>query len=280
MQTRLNIASLFKKKPIEDNLKDSIEKAIRDVVKNRMGKETIRTKWRDPLIGFADATDVLFEKLKEVVRPSHSMPADLLPNARTVIVYFLPFEKHIARSNRKEHYASEQWAVAYVETNQLIRDINRHLSTILHDKGYHSADLPPTHNFDTEQLMSDWSHKHIAYIAGLGKFGTHHLLITDKGCCGRFGSLITEAVIQPTKRSDGENCLYKHNTSCRLCIKKCVVGALNEDFFDRHTCYALLLENAEIHKKEGLADVCGKCTSVVPCSFINPVKRLKEKNMK
>lgn len=262
-------------------MKDIIEKAIRDVVENRVGKETTRTEWRNPLIGFADAKDVLFEKLKDVVRPSHSMPYDLLPNARTVIVYFLPFEKSIARSNTEKHFASQQWAVAYVETNQLIRDINRHLSTILHDKGCHSADLPPTHNFDTEQLMSDWSHKHVAYIAGLGKFGTHHLLITDKGCCGRFGSLITEAVIKPTERSEGENCLYKYDRSCRLCMKKCVAGALNENFFDRHKCYALLLENAEIHKKEGFADVCGKCTSVVPCSFINPVKRLKEKeNMK
>lgn len=258
-------------------MKDIIEESIRHIVKNCIKKETIRTKWRNPLLGFADAKDVLFEKLKGVVRPSHSMPKDLLPNARTVIVYFLPFDKSIARSNREKHFASEQWAVAYVETNQLIRDINSHLVTLLHDKGFHSADLPPTHNFDTEQLMSDWSHKHIAYIAGLGKFGTHHLLITDKGCCGRFGSLITNAVIKPNERSEGESCLYKNDRSCRLCIKKCVTGALNEDFFDRHKCYALLLENAEIHKKEGLTDVCGKCTSVVPCSFESPVKQLKKK---
>ena len=125
--------------------------------------------------------------------------------------------------------------------------------------------------------MSDWSHKHVAYIAGLGKFGTHHLLITDKGCCGRLGSIITDAAIRPTKRPDSEYCLDRYNNSRRLCIMKCVAGALYNDGFDRHACYALLLENAEMHKKEGLADVCGKCTVFVPCSFENPVKQLADR---
>jgi len=58
---------------------------------------------------------------------------------------------------------------------------------------------------------------------------------------------------------------------------KCVAGALYNDGFDRHACYALLLENAEMHKKEGLADVCGKCTVFVPCSFENPVKQLADR---
>ncbi|MCJ7751437.1 MAG: S-layer homology domain-containing protein, partial [Armatimonadetes bacterium] len=42
---------------------------------------------------------------------------------------------------------------------------NLHLAAVLEKEGFRSADLPPTHNFDTETLMSDWSHKHIAYIA-------------------------------------------------------------------------------------------------------------------
>ena len=261
----------------EDGLQKFIEKGLKNFVKERMRKETIRTKWDDPLLGFAGADDPLFEKLKEVVRPSHSMPHDLLPDARTVIVYFIPFYKDVARSNRKKYYASKAWAIAYIETNQLIRDINRHLAALLGEKGFFSADLPPTHNFDTEQLMSDWSHKHVGFIAGLGTFGIHHLLITEKGCCGRFGSLITTAEIQPTERPGDECCLFKYNKSCGVCVEKCLTGALRKDSFDRHKCYELLLQNAAIHKNEGFADVCGKCSTVVPCSFMNPVKKLKEK---
>jgi epoxyqueuosine reductase QueG len=249
-------------------------KAIGDLVDGRSRTATVRTRWGDPLVGVAEATDPLFARLKQVVRPSHALPADLLPGARTVIVYFLPFVKEIPRGNRKGHFASTAWAVAYVETNQLIRDINRHLAGILNSKGFQCTDLPPTHNFDTVELMSDWSHKHAAYIAGLGTFGRHHLLITDKGCCGRLGSLVTDAVLPPTRRSGEEYCLSKSGVPCRVCIRKCVAGALSDDGFDRRRCYALLLENAALHQKEGLADVCGKCSTIVPCSFTNPVKRL------
>jgi hypothetical protein len=35
----------------------------------------------------------------------------------------------------------------------------------------------------------------------------------------------------------------------------------------------MLLENAKTYENEGLADVCGKCICVVPCSFSNPVEK-------
>jgi epoxyqueuosine reductase QueG len=117
----------------------------------------------------------------------------------------------------------------------------------------------------------------MAHIAGLGNFGVHHLLITAKGCCGRFGSLVTNLDVRPSERSDRESCLYRFNGSCLKCIDKCVAKALTLEHFDRQGCYRLLLENADLFAKEGLADVCGKCTCVVPCSFRDPVVRA-EKN--
>ena len=255
-------------------MQETISQEIELFVRNRVQNNLTRTKWESPLVAFADAKDPLFEKMKEAVRPSHATPEDLLKNAQTVIAYYLPFEEGIPRSNVQNYNASREWAVAYVETNQLIIDLNDHLSDVLKKNGFSTKVLPPTHNFDTEQLMADWSHKHIAYIAGLGKFGLHHLLITEKGCCGRFGSVVTDAVIESTSRPEGEFCLGLYNDSCKVCIKKCPNGALTEESYDRHKCYELLLENADIYEEEGLADVCGKCTSVVPCSFINPVKKV------
>jgi epoxyqueuosine reductase QueG len=120
--------------------------------------------------------------------------------------------------------------------------------------------------------MSDWSHKHVAYIAGIGSFGHHHMLITDKGCCGRLGSVVTDAVIVPTQRIDRERCLFKFDGSCRQCEKRCPVEALGEDPFRRHACYDRLMENARLYERHGLADVCGKCAAIVPCSFTDPVK--------
>jgi epoxyqueuosine reductase QueG len=150
--------------------------------------------------------------------------------------------------------------------------LNEHLAGKLREKGFESVVLPPTHNFDEEKLVSDWSHKHIAYIAGLGNFGLHQLLITEKGCCGRLGSLVTNAPTTPNKRSGKENCLYKKNGSCGMCVNNCFSGALSKKSFNRHTCYKYCLANAKLYEKFGLADVCGKCACGVPCSFQNPVR--------
>ena len=76
--------------------------------------------------------------------------------------------------------------------------------------------------------MSDWSHKHVAYIAGLGSFGRHHMLITDKGCCGRIGSVVTDAAIPATPRSDRERCLFKADGSCGKCLERCPILALKD----------------------------------------------------
>lgn len=254
-------------------MEDLVRKEIAAFVKGYKTPEQWAGPWEDPLVAFADAGDPLFLELKHLVTPSHALPSELLEGAETVIVYFLPFHKGIPKANRRGLHAAREWALAYIRTNQLIMDINVHLTRRLRDSGFESSPLPPTHNFDKTSLMSDWSHKHVAFIAGLGKFGLHHLLITEKGCCGRLGSLVTSAPIKATRRPDGECCLHKAGKPCRVCVQKCVNGALSADGLDRHRCYRVLLENEARFKEEGTADVCGKCTCIVPCSFHNPVRK-------
>ena len=242
--------------------------------------ENVETRWLEPLVGFADAGDPLFSQLHSAVSPTHATPNDLLKGARSVIAYFLPFDKSISQKNRGDYYAVKEWALAYIETNRLIIDLNNHLSGLLAKKGKRCTVLPPTHNFEKEKLISDWSHRHVAFVAGLGTFGLHNLLITDKGCCGRLGSIITDAVLTPSVRPKTEHCLYKHNKTCTECVKRCAAHALKVDSFDRHACYTLLLENAKLYEQYGLADACGKCICEVPCSFQNPVKTLRKAEIK
>jgi len=149
------------------------------------------------------------------------------------------------------------------------------LSQYLKEQGFSSKEIPPTHNFNKAKLMGYWSHKHSAYIAGLGKFGLHKMLITDKGCCGRLGSLITTAEINITERKKVNYCLYYFNNSCAICIERCLFGALQLKSFDRYKCYKVILENKKRFSKLGLADVCGKCACDIPCSQTNPVKSNK-----
>ena len=253
-------------------MREGIQDLVREFVENYQIKNKTLTGWDEPLIAFSDAHDRLFLRLKAVVSERHALPTDLMKNAETVISYFIPFRKEIVLSNMGGQNSSREWVIAYLETNKLIVDLNRFLSGELEKMDFESVILPPTHNFDEKELISDWSHKHIAFIAGLGKFGLHHMLITEKGCCGRLGSLITNAKIESTRRTDKEFCLYKYNESCRKCVENCVFGALKVDSFDRHKCYEICLSNAELYSKLGFADVCGKCVCLVPCSFNNPVK--------
>ena len=237
---------------------------IREFIRERDGF------WDEPVISFADARDPLFLKLKKAVDPSHLLPQDLLKGARSVICYFIPFKKEVVLSNEKGRSASRLWAIAYIETNKLISELNVHISQMLKKEGFRAEPIPPTHNFDTEKLISRWSHKHVAYIGGLGKFGLHRMLITEKGASGRIGTVVTDAPFEPTKRKEKEFCLYKNGIECKKCIEKCIFGALREDVFDRKKCYKVCLSNARIYADIGFADVCGKCVSNVPCSFKNP----------
>lgn len=250
---------------------EDIRRFIEEYVEKYQSHKGTATAWEKPLVAFAGARDPLFAGLKTAVSPSHAVPQEILSGAQTVITYFIPFKKEFNLSNTKGREASFQWAVAYIETNRLIVDLNQSLAQRLKEWGYLAAVIPPTHNFDKIKLMSQWSHKHVAYIAGLGKFGLHRMLITQRGCSGRLGSLVTDVYLEPTPRPEGEFCLYKHNGSCSLCVQRCPGGALTVDSYDRHKCYDICLENAQIHENIGLTDVCGKCCSSVPCSFRNPV---------
>jgi epoxyqueuosine reductase QueG len=255
-----------------------IQAMIERYVEGRSGAEGVHTRWGKPLVAYADAADEMFLRLKEAVSPSHSLPTDLLPEARTVVAYFLPFDEAVVRSNIEGRNASAAWARAYVETNQLISDLNSHIADALRAVGYQVATAPPTHNFNPEKLISDWSHRHVAYIAGLGTFGLNNMLITEKGCCGRLGTFVTDLVIEPTKRPDIESCLYKYSGTCIKCVEHCVNDALREDGFDRFKCYEMCLNNDRLHVDiPGIKDVCGKCLVGVPCSTVNPTGRLRSR---
>lgn len=253
-------------------MKDKLEIIIKQFVKHYSETRKVQTKWKEPIIAYADAMDKMFYNLKEAVSASHALPKDLLTEAKTVVTYFIPFDELVVKSNIEGKESSKIWVKAYIETNQLILDLNTNIRDELKELGYNSNIIPATHNFDEKKLISDWSHRHVAFIAGLGTFGLNNMLITDKGCCGRIGSFVTDLKIEPTKRKDKENCLYKHMNVCKKCVGRCVNNALKIDSFDRHKCYEMCLYNDKFHSDQGLADVCGKCLVNVPCSITNPVK--------
>jgi len=226
------------------------------------------TRHRSPLVGFAAASDPRFADLQRLVEPTHMLPEELLPGARAVVSFFLPFECGVVIANlaHREKVATE-WARAYVETNALINGITARLIETLAGYDVRAATVPATHNFDPVTLVSRWSHKSVAVIAGLGSFGLHHLVITDAGCAGRFGSLVLDADLPVTRAEPVERCLYYHDGSCTECVSACPVAALNEDgTIDKQRCWERLLNITPEFAHLGTADVCGKC-SLGPCAL-------------
>ncbi|MGM0396057.1 MAG: epoxyqueuosine reductase [Bacillota bacterium] len=252
-------------------MKKAISREIENYIMEFQGREDIKTRWDAPIVGFASADDSMFPLLKEVAVPDHMQPEDILPGGKSVIAYFLPFQEWIPKSNVKNLESSEEWARAYVETNILIGEINDHLVEWLNGLGHGTAKLPPSMNMDYKRLVSVWSNRHVAYVAGLGKFGLNNMLITEKGCCGRLGNVVTSLELEPDERKKTENCLYKLNGSCTACVDRCVNDALFTDSFDRFKCFQMLTVNGNKFKYLGDAEVCGKCLVALPCSFRNPV---------
>lgn len=263
---------------------DDVRDLVSEVVSSFARRRASRPWWRKPLVAYAPA-DSRFQRLKDMAASDHLLPWELLRKARTVIVFFVPFAKFLPLENRPGSLPSRSWGVAYVETNELISTICETIKGKLEALGKKCETTPPTHNFDPVRLQSRWSHKHLGFLCGLGKFGHNAQLITPSGCAGRLGSLVTEAEIQEEPPVEKEEaCLHKAGLKCLKCVKRCPVGALTEDGLDRKACWERLQFNRTLGGTlDGLpptTHVCGKCVSVLPCSFHDPVARMKASSRK
>ena len=255
-----------------------LRERISDIVDNEPARIGNLGWWQKPLIAIAPI-DQRFDVLPEIAVDDHLHPRDLLPTAKSIVVFYIPFAKALVKENKKGDRPCMNWGVAYVQTNNLIERVSRALEALFADNGYQSGLTPATHNFDEKKLTARWSHKHLAHLVGLGRFGTHHLLITPAGCTGRLGSLVTEAELNEYAliKTD-EACLLKAGRQCGKCIQACPVQALGETDFDRQRCWERLNENRDtlgyFSDLPQSTHVCGKCAAMVPCSFKNPVASL------
>ena len=263
-------------------MKEIITLLIRDYVKEYEKRPDISTNWGEPLVGFADAAHPDILNLREIISPSHKLPADVLASASVIIAYFIPFTRELAATNSSDgDLSSPEWALAYEETNAMFRKMNEYLIAKLYGMGYEAAVSSEAYTFDQEKLVSNWSHRHFARAAGLGTFGLNNMLITRKGCCGRYGTVVTNLDVEPDRPLREELCIYKKNGRCGICIRRCPSGALSREGYERRECYRVLRKNAELYQDFGSSyadasgdqpnsagsEVCGKCVTNVPCSF-------------
>ncbi len=275
-----------------ESLKEMVKGWIEDFVAEA-GREG-ENIWGKPLVGFAKEDHPYIQSLKQIIGPDHQLPKEVMPQAETVIAYYVPFLPWVAQSNQQLiceeagkpafALASAGWALAYERTNAMMGQLNQVLIKRLKERGFQGAVSPQTAFFDREKLISNWSHRHFAYAAGLGTFGLNHMLISRSGCCGRYGSLVTDLPVQGDPMIKEPWCLYQKNGSCGVCVSHCLSGALTRKGYDRTRCYAVLRKNAAVYDQFGTSyeteeendpelggsEVCGKCVTGLPCSFTRP----------
>ena len=244
------------------NTKEKIIELITEEVKNNNSNGF----FREPIVGFSSAKDELFKHLKQIVGEHHILPEDILPEAETVVSFFIPFSEALVESNKGKE-VSREWAQSYVECNILINNVCTKLVEALTASGIKAGAVKATGGYDEKTLVAAWSHRSAAYIAGLGMFGQNRILITKKGGAGRYGSIVISEVIQPDARTGEEHCFFHQGKYCRYCMNKCPVGALAEEGFDRHKCNKQLM-SAECDFPDLKSKCCGKCV-VGPCAIIS-----------
>ncbi len=248
-------------------MKEKIEEFITDYVlsKNKDGF------FREPLIGFSRAKDEKYEDIKTIIGPHHLYPIEVLPSCKTVVSFFVPFTKMVVDSNilKDNKEISYIWAKTYYECNKLIDDLTRELIGYLRRFNVTGATIQATQGFDKKLLKAPWSHKSAAHIAGLGEFGVNSLLITDKGCAGRAGTVFIDIDVESGNKpaSDRSRCLYYLNGSCLECVNSCPTNALSIDMLNREACYKKCLHTDSLYTDLGTCDSCGKC-SIGPCAYI------------
>lgn len=265
-----------------------IKKTITDEIVSFVADENERNGmgalWQEPIVGFADVNHPYVRSLPEIVHEKHQMPEQVLPGASVVIVYFVPFEKWVPRSNREQELASPQWAQSYEETNAMFGRLNRHIIDVVKGLGYEARIAPESQVFYRDEVISHWSFRHFAYAAGLGTFGLNNMLITEKGCAGRVNTVVTNLDIEAGKPEKEEACLYKRNGTCGVCVRRCPSKALTKTGFDRHKCFEQCLKNADVYRgfgnsyaseagqeaEDSGSEVCGKCVVGLPCTHRRP----------
>jgi epoxyqueuosine reductase QueG len=223
------------------------------------------------VLGVASANDPLWLRVREI-HPWIHHPRDLLKDVESIIVFAVPLSLEAVESNSEGVEPSLQWLREYFLTNKLINHLSQAVADTLTRLGFNSMGLKATHDYDRDTLTSHWSHRHAGYIAGLGTFGIHNLLITPKGAAVRLGTVLTSLKLNPDARPGVEYCTAKRGGGCRVCVLKCPVNALDNWATGKLRCRDWLEDNDRKYRDAvgGVCDACGKCSCGVPCSIKIP----------
>ena len=224
-------------------------------------REEILARCRDldvPLVGFASA-DAWDDPPFEPWVPEEFRPKAIFPETRTVVVIGMPVFLPVL-----ETAPSIAYHELYRTVNTLL-DMNAYLvASLLNRHGYPSIPIPRDGYGSVailkEKPVAFFSHRHAAYLAGLGNFGVNNMLLTREfGPRARFASVFTGAEIPPDEVIREPLCIR-----CMRCRDICPVHALGsrdypEDLTGKRACAS---RSGELARR--FISPCGLCIRVCP----------------
>ncbi len=226
--------------------------AVRDRIRERCRNLDI------PLVGFAPA-DRWDEPLFEPWIPESFRPRAIFPETRTVIVIGMPVSLPVLETAPSIWYHE-----LYRTVNSLLDQAGYRIASALTADGYPSVWIPRdgygSISVLKERPVAFFSHRHAAFLAGLGNFGVNNTLLTPAfGPRVRFASILTAAEIEPDPLLEKPLCIR-----CRRCVEACPVHALDGRDYpagltDRKSCAT----RSEALAKRFISP-CGLCIKVCP----------------
>lgn len=263
---------------------DFVQNSEENYIKSEtaISENVVRMKmFEAPIFAFGSADDEYFTLFKEpnAIGSHFMIPKEWLPQAKTVISFFLPFTDSVKSKNRKDKlWPSDDWLHGCLEGEFFIKKLCKLLEQKIIDEGINT--LVPIYDerfwnrsgsnkskSDEEVLFtSNWSERHAAFVCGLGTFGLSKGIITSKGMAGILGSLITELYLEPDKREYTD--IYEYCIKCGACIRRCPANSITMENGKNHQSCCDFLDIIE--EKTAPRYGCGKCQTGVPCESTIP----------
>jgi epoxyqueuosine reductase QueG len=243
--------------------------------------------WQDPIVGFGRGDDPYFEFLREDIGGFHWSPAEAFRLGRAGVdakdadlcVVSIAFPQTVKTKGLNAKCVGEptpRWTLTRGEWEGMMSGVSRKIVDALEARGVRAVSIEHIKEFKRETsekygVSSNWSHRHVAFICGLGTFGLSDGLITRKGKAMRFTTILIEADTPADVRGyEKYNEWCRFRDGCRGCIKRCPVGAISEQGHDKKRCSDFLAVLKERGVQEGLlrpeqTSGCGLCQCGVPC---------------
>lgn len=208
--------------------------------------------------GFVDPGRWDSDPLVSATVPPERRPRAIMPDAGSVVVFGIPVSRTVLETAPSIYYRSH-----YDTLNIMLDQMSQRVAMELEPE-YRSVFVPRDGYLGVShgvEMRSFFSHKHAAYLAGLGTFGVNSTILTkDYGPRMRFVSVLTEAPLPDSGGPMGEELC----TECGLCRKHCPASAIGDRRYpvsriDKDACGA---RSAELVSHKTYP--CGRCILVCP----------------